>query len=153
MTTDYLNLADLKTLIIGLITGVVAFFVCVALQRYLSNRSIRSMKRRIEQSEAYKAELTNLAKSDRALLITSFQSVFLIIMLLCVIFMVETTLLLSRPGVVNSEGLALLAIWLLPIIGCFAIVRMLQQVANYPKSIEKIEAKITELKNKLLGNP
>lgn len=151
--TDYLNFADLKTLIIGLITGVVAFFVCVALQRYLSNRSIRSMKRRIEQSEAYKAELTNLAKSDRALLITSFQSVFLIIMLLCVIFMVETTLLLSRPGVVNSEGLALLAIWLLPIIGCFAIVRMLQQVANYPKSIEKIEAKITELKNKLLGNP
>ena len=68
--TDYLNWADdLKTVIIGLITGIIGFFICVGIQRYWSNRSIKSMRRRIEQSEAYKANVNNLAKSDRALLI------------------------------------------------------------------------------------
>ena len=150
--TEYLNFADLKGAIIGLITGVAVFFICGGIQRYRSNRSIKSMKRRIEQSEAYKAELTNLAKSDRALLITCFQAVFLIIGCLCLIFAVEKSFLLNpRPGVFNFEEFVLLLMWLLPFIGGYFIVRMLQQVADYPKSTEKIEEKITKLKNKLLG--
>ena len=64
--TDYLNWADLKSLFIGIIGG----FSVLGIARFWSNYSIKSMKRRIEQNEAYKENVNNLAKSDRALLIT-----------------------------------------------------------------------------------
>jgi hypothetical protein len=73
--TSYFGFNDLKTFIFGIISGVITFFICLAIQRYWSNRSIKSLKRRIEEKEAYKARLDNLARSDRALLITAFQAV------------------------------------------------------------------------------
>jgi len=65
--TSYLDFNDLKTAIIGIVGGIISFFICVAIQRYWANRSIKSLKSRIEQNEAYKAQLDNYARSDRAL--------------------------------------------------------------------------------------
>ena len=74
--TDYFDYGDLKATIIGLITGIAGFFICLGIQRYWSNHTIQSIRRRIEESETEKVKLDNLAKSDRALIIHGFQGVF-----------------------------------------------------------------------------
>jgi hypothetical protein len=150
--TDYLNFADLKTIIISIFTGVGTFFICVALQRYFSNRNIRSMKRRIEQAEAEKVKLDNLARSDRALIIHGFQGVFLMIAMVCTLFALQTAFFIKPPGeMVDARGLAQVLLWFLPALLCIGVFVGLQRVADYPKSIEKINDRITTLKNKLLG--
>jgi len=149
---DYLNWADLKTGIIGLVTGIIGFFICVGIQRYWSNHSIKSMKRRIEQNEAYKEKLDNLAKSDRALIIYGFQAVFLMTAILCMILALQTAFFIKPPDrMVDARELAQVLLWLLPALICIGIFLGLQKVADYPKSAEEIEQKIAKLKNKLLG--
>lgn len=81
---DYLNFNDLKAAIIS----ILVFFICLGIQRYWSNHIIKSVKRRIEQSEAYKANVNNLAMSDRALLIYGFQSIFGILAGIIFVFLI-----------------------------------------------------------------
>lgn len=149
---DYLNWDDLKTVLISLVTGVIGFFICVAIQRYWSNRSIKSMRRRIAEAEAYKEKLNNLAKSDRALIIYGFQGVFLMTAILCMIFALQTAFFIKPPDqMVDARELAQVLLWLLPALICIGIFLGLQKVADYPKSAEEIEQKIAKLKNKFLG--
>jgi uncharacterized membrane protein YqjE len=151
--TDYLNWADdLKTVIIGLITGIIGFFICVGIQRYWSNRSIKSMRRRIEQSEAYKANVNNLAKSDRALLIYGLQGLFTLLGLMALIFFMQIVFANVRAGRLGDElDMVLMFLWLLAGIVCVGVIVVLRDVSQYPESIDNIEKKITKLKNKLLG--
>jgi hypothetical protein len=58
MTDYYLDWADLKSLIVGIIGS----FIVLVIAHYWSKHSIKSMKRRIEKEEAYKANVNNLAK-------------------------------------------------------------------------------------------
>jgi hypothetical protein len=58
--TNYLDWADLKSVIIG----ILVFFICLGIERYWANRRVKSIRRRIEQTEAYKANINNLARSD-----------------------------------------------------------------------------------------
>src|SRR6266508_149460 len=85
---SFLGIADAKALVIGLIGGVISYFLSLAIHRYWSNRNIKSLKRRIEQNEAYKATLDDLAQSDRSLIIMGFRGVFalLVVILLFPIF-------------------------------------------------------------------
>jgi H+/gluconate symporter-like permease len=150
--TDYLNWADLKTVIIGLITGIIGFFICVGIQRYWSNRSIKSMKRRIEQNEAYKANVNNLAKSDRALLIYGLQGLFAVLCLMACIFFMQVAFAIGRAGrLVDELDLVLMFLWLMVGIACVGVIVVLRDVSKYPESIDNIEKRITKLKNKLLG--
>ena len=147
--TEYLNFNDLKAVIIGLITGIVGFFICVGIQRYWSNRSIKSLKRRIEENEAYKAGLDNLARSDRALITTAFQGVFGILALICIVVVLQIFFLFG-PLMEPVTALAYILIWSLPTLLCMGIIRTLQDIRNHPQSLEKIEKRIMKLKNKFL---
>ena len=149
---DYLNWDDLKTVIIGLITGVIGGLIVLGIARYWSNRSIKSMKRRIEQSEAYKANVNNLAKSDRALLIYGLQGLFAVLCLMACIFFMQVAFAIGRAGrLVDELDLVLMFLWLLAGIACVGVVMVLRDVSKYPESIDNIEKRITKLKNKLLG--
>ncbi len=147
-----IGLADLKTVLISLVTGVVAFFLCVAIQRYWSNYSIKSMKRRIAVAEAEKATLDELAKSDRAIVVFGFQSIFALFALICIVFVIQTILLSPGQGdVSNIAALTIVLVWIMLILVSLSLALLIQKVGKYPKSSSKIEDKITRLKSKLLG--
>jgi hypothetical protein len=143
--TNYFNFGDLKSLLLGIIGGLLV----LGIQRYWSNRSMKSLKRRIEEKEAYKARLDNLARSDRALLITGVQAVLAVLACICGIVVIQFLLLLRHIEFLNT--LVFVLLWLLPILLCMGIVKMLEDIQNHPQSLERIEKKTTKLKNKLLG--
>ena len=147
--TEYLSWDDLKTVIISLITGVMGFFICVGIQRYWSNRSIKSMRHRIEQNEAYKANVNNLAKSDRALLIYGLQGLFTILGLMALIFFMQIAIV--RAGRSDELDMVLMFLWLLAGVACVGVILVLRDVSKYPESIDNIEKRITKLKSRLLG--
>ena len=138
------DLNDLKTAIISI--GV--FFICVAIQRYWSKRNIKSLKRQIDETEAYKARLNNLARSDRALLIMGFQAVLGIVMIVCCIGVIEIALLMVQTQILLT--LMHILLWSIPIVVCIALLKTLQDVRDHPQAQERLERKVTELKNKLL---
>jgi hypothetical protein len=146
--TDYLDWVDPETIITNLITGVIGGLIVLGIARYWSNRSIRSIKRRIEQTEASKTKLDNLARSDRALIIYGFQGVSAII---CIMSLIVCLHLMIDTPPVTLRMLIVVILWFIPALLSMGIVFGLQQIADYPKSIEKIEQRITKLKNKLLG--
>jgi hypothetical protein len=143
---NFLGIADVKALIIGLIGGVISYFLSLGIHRYWSNRNVKSLKRRIEQNEAYKAQLDDLAQSDRSLIIMGFEGVFallLVIILLPIFF-----LLLGGFG---SLVLITMLVCLIPALVAAGLFKSFRDVREYPKSTKRIEERITKLKNKLLG--
>ena len=145
--TNYLEWADLKSLVIGILGG----FIVLGIARYWSTRSIKSLRRRIEQSEAYKANVNNLAKSDRALLIYGLEGLFGILALIILLFVVQMILPVTRSSSLNDGDIVLALLWLLPGLACIGAIMILHDVSQYPQSIEKIDNRITKLKNKMLG--
>jgi hypothetical protein len=146
--TDYLNWADFKSLIIGIIGG----FGVLGIARFWSNYSIKSMKRRIEQNEAYKENVNNLAKSDRALLIYGLQGLFTLLGLMALTFFMQIVFANVRAGRLGDEwDMLLMFLWLLPGIVCVGVIVVLRDVRQYPESIDNIEKRITKLKSKVLG--
>jgi len=139
-----LNFGDLKTAIIGVIGG----FIVLGIQRYWLNQSVKSLKRRIEETETYKANVNNLAKSDRALLIMAFQAVFLMVAVICCIVIIQLLFLFGKQEF--PFALICVLLWSLPVLVCFAVVKTLRDVHDYPQSLTTIEEKITKLKNKYL---
>ena len=142
---DYLNFNDLKSLIIGVVGG----FLVLGFHRYYSNFTIKNVARRLKETEAQRAQLDNLAKSDRALLIKCFQGVFTIFGIICMTICMH--ILLSEPGLTLGM-FVLVLLWFIPSVACIGIVYGLQQVADYPKSTKQFDARIAKLKEKLLGN-
>jgi hypothetical protein len=148
-----LGFADLKTIIISLITGIGAYFLSLAIHRYWSNRSIKSMRRRIEENEAYKANLNNLAKSDRALLIRGFEGVFALLCLMNVLFALQPMLVhLYEGSPLNVMELAVIFLWLLGAIVSIGLLNLMRDVSEYPTSTERIDKIISKLKAKFLGD-
>jgi hypothetical protein len=122
------------------------------IQHYLSNRNIKSLNRRIKESEAQKVKLDNLAKSDRALIIHCFQGVFAMIAILCLILALQTPFFINRdPEVLDLRPVAQILLWFIPTLVCIAMVWTLQRVADYPKSLEKIDERIANLRDRLSG--
>jgi hypothetical protein len=146
--TEYIDFKDLKAALIG----IIVFFICVGIQRYWSNRSIKNMRWRIELAEAEKAHLANLATSEKALLIMGLQGIFAILGLMCLIFFFQTV----QSAVLRGEGsnpytMLILFLWgTITMLSMYASDQM-KKVGKYPGSLESIDKRIQRLKNKLLG--
>jgi hypothetical protein len=144
--TDYLDFSDLKAFLIGLL-GSATWYL---LYRAWSNHSVKSIARRIKESEAEKIKLDNLAKSDRALIIYGFQAVFAILALLFIILGFHPILATKElHDLLNGREILQLGIWLIACLLCIGVVMTFQQIADYPKSMEKIDEKITKLREKI----
>jgi uncharacterized membrane protein YbhN (UPF0104 family) len=132
--TDYLDFSDLKAFLIGLL-GSATWYL---LYRAWSNHSVKSIARRIKESEAEKIKLDNLAKSDRALIIHGFQAVFAILALLFIILGFHPILATKElHDLLNGREILQLGIWLIASLLCIGVVMTFQQIADYPKSMEK----------------
>ena len=142
----------IEPIVVGVISGILTSIICFAAVRYWSNRSIKRLTRRIQESEAEKIKLDNLAKSDRALIILGFQGVFAMIAILCMILALQTSFFMNPdPEVLDLRGLGQLLLWFIPTLVCVAIIWTLQKVEDYPKSREKIDERIAKLRDKLFG--
>jgi H+/gluconate symporter-like permease len=141
---------NLKTAIIDLVIGIIGGLIVLGTHRYWSNRSIRSLTRRINENEAYKTQLNNLASSDRALFILAFQLVFAVLAVICAVFAWHDVILYESVDFLAA--LMRVLIWSLPVLLCVGIMKTLQDVREHPQSLERIEKRITKLKDKLLGH-
>jgi hypothetical protein len=66
-------------------------------------------------------------------------------------FALQTLIFVGPPGFINLSDVPLVLLWLIPTLVCIAIVKALQNVADYPKSAEKIEQRVAKLRDKLSG--
>lgn len=138
--------------LISLGIGVAGYFLSLLIHRLWSKISMTETQRRLNEYEAEKAKLDNLSKSDRALIIHGFQAIFAVFALVFVVFGFQTILATKELGEpLNGREILQLAIWVMSSLLCIGAARSFQKIADHPKSLEKIDAKITKLKNKLLG--
>jgi sterol desaturase/sphingolipid hydroxylase (fatty acid hydroxylase superfamily) len=135
--------------------SAIGTLVILGIVRYWSNRSIKSMKRRIEDAEAQKAQINNLAKSDRAVLLYGFGSLFGLVFLVSIAILFSEVMLLEVfLGEMNSNlaGIVVTVMWGIPLLASVYSGIVIKRVHDYPNSVETFDKKITKLKNKLLGN-
>jgi hypothetical protein len=149
--TDYLDFNDLK----AVVTNIVCSVGVLVAYRYWSNWSIKSLNRRVQQAEARKTLVENLAKSERAVLVFGFQTLFLILGLVCMVSAGQTIFLLDQ---VNGEMpldlgviMSFILLWGLPALVALSSSLLIKQVHDYPASLEIFEKKIERLKNRLRG--
>jgi len=58
---------------------------------------------------------------------------------------------LHEGGPMNITEIAIVFLWLLGGLASIGLVKLMRDVRQYPESIEKLENRITKLKNKLLS--
>jgi len=151
--TDYLYLgwADLKTIVISLLTGIIGGLIVLGINRYWSNRSIKSLNRRIRQAEAQKILVEDLAKSERAVLLIGFQYLFALMAFVCVSFVVQVLILSLRASGLDLLDLAAILFWIIPTIISIYIASLMKNVSEHPKSLKIFETKIEKLRSNLRG--
>ena len=145
--TDYVDYGDLKTIFLSLLVCV----IWAVIVRTWSNYSLRSIRRRIEESETSKLKLDNIANSDRALIIQGFQALLGVIAIVCMMLALQALIFLGPPGLLALRNLPLVFLWLVPTLVCVGVIITLQQVRDWPKAAEKIDKRIAKLKEKLSG--
>ena len=72
-------LAHLRSIVIGVISGVILIAVSYVARRYWTHRTLKSMRRSLEYAEARKAHLDDISKSDRSPSIFGFTILFALI--------------------------------------------------------------------------
>jgi hypothetical protein len=74
------------------------------------------------------------------------------IAILCLILALQTPFFINRdPEVLDLRPVAQILLWFIPTLVCIAMVWTLQRVADYPKSLEKIDERIANLRDRLSG--
>jgi hypothetical protein len=136
----------IEEIVRGIIVPIIVFFLCQVILRYWNNANIKRMRRRIEEVEAQKAMLDELAKSERAVLLLGFQGLFGLLAIMNLIF-VLVMLAVHPPD--DPIGFLRAFWWLMPAGIASYLTYLMQRVAEYPRSAEQIEKKIAELKSKL----
>jgi uncharacterized membrane protein YqjE len=149
--TDYLDFNDLKTVIIGVVSGVLTWFICLGISRYWSNHSIKSLNRRIQEAEAQKLLVEDLAKSERAVLLMGFRVLFGLLALICLVVMIHIVLMvpLRRYFPVHELTPVFLFLWGVVALLALYFADLVKKVGEYPKSLETFETKIERLRSKL----
>lgn len=142
---DYFDFGDLKALLMGILGTA----IWLAIAGTWSNYSVKSIKRRIEESETGKVKLENLSKSDRALIIQGFQAVLGVIAIVCMMLALQALIFVGPPGLLDLRNLPLVFLWLSPTLVCVGVIITFQQVRDWPKAAEKIDKRIAKLKEKL----
>jgi hypothetical protein len=136
--------------LISLGIGVTGYFLSLLIHRLWLRISVTEAQRRLKDYEAEKAKLNNLSRSDRALIIYGFQAVFAAFALLFVVLAFQMILVHKELGdTLNGREILQLAIWILASLLCIGAATTFQRIADYPKSLEKIDEKITKLRAKI----
>jgi hypothetical protein len=135
----------------GIISGIMTFFVLRAGARYWARYTLRGMRRRLEYAEAKKAQLDDLAKSDRSILLFAFGAIFVILAMISIAAIATTVFSVLEEGPSFARILSG-AIWLFVAAISFSFAILFKQLREYPESARTVEQKISDIKRKLLGN-
>lgn len=143
--------ADLRSYVTGLLSGISGTIIILLIRHYWTRQTIKSMKRRLEQAEAYKAGIEYMTKSDRAVLLHGFITLLAFFgVLSCTIVVSILYFFMREDGAILPPPAFLLSlIWLVVAVFCFAIARCFKQVSEYPESIKALNRKISEIRRKL----
>jgi len=129
--------SDLRALVIGVFGSVIAWFVCGALKRYWSYRTVRSIQKNIKLLENEKLLIENLAQSDRSVLLHSFRTLFWVIAIGCSAFSLRpvTSLLNKTSDAIDRIVLmALLSMLMISLL----FFQTLKKADNRDESVETI---------------
>jgi hypothetical protein len=66
-------------------------------------------------------------------------------------FLIQIIFAVKRAGMLDGLDMVLILLWFAAGAVCIGVIMVLRDVSQYPESTEKIEKRITKLKNKLLG--
>ena len=77
-----------------------------------------------------------------------FQAIFALVIIICCTMFLYLSVI-DQP-IQLFPTLILVLLLAIPILLCAGLLKTLEDVRNHPQSLEKLERKITELKNKLL---
>jgi sterol desaturase/sphingolipid hydroxylase (fatty acid hydroxylase superfamily) len=78
------SMSDLRSLLIGIIGGIVVYYATRGINRYLARRTIRGRQRQIKQLTQELQLLERLGLTDRSLLLFAFRMLFPMIALAAV---------------------------------------------------------------------
>jgi hypothetical protein len=67
---------------------------------------------------------------------------------MCGIVVLQFSLLLGPIELLTT--LVFLLLWSIPVLLCVGVIKMLQDIRDHPQSVERLEKRITKLKDKLL---
>jgi uncharacterized membrane protein YqjE len=137
----------LSVVVVGLLINLASAYIKPVLDAVLGFLSVRELNQQIKRAEGEMDQLDNYAKSEKAILVLGFKSLFA---LLAIVSLMAVMLIAIQPA---PDLLMVLTILTLVVVAAISIVLagLLQQVSEYPKSRERIEKKIAELKRRLPG--
>lgn len=135
----------LSVVVVGLFLNVASAYLKPALDAFFGFLSARSLNQQIKRAEAEMAQLDRYAKSDKAILIVGFKSIFVLLALVSLLFIFLTTI----PPAHELFRILTIFVWLVVAAISITLADLFQKVSEYPKSREKIEKRIEELKKKL----
>jgi len=141
----YFDYGDVKALIIGVIGGLLV----IAIQRYWSDRSLKSLQRRIERAESQKRNLDFLWENEAYTLLRGFNFLFQWMVLVSAIVAADVALRILDPSMPKLRAIIMVFLW--GVAGGSALyLRMaFGKLVNYPISSKKLEEKIARLKEVL----
>ena len=148
METEFFTLRWwLSVVVVGLLINLASAYIKPILDAVLGFLSVRELNQQIKRAEGEMAQLDNYAKSEKAILVLGFKSLFA---LLAIVSLMAVMLIAIQPA---PDLLMVLTILTLVVVAAISVVLagLLQQVSEYPKSRERIEKKIAKLKRKLPG--
>jgi membrane protein required for beta-lactamase induction len=87
------------------------------------------------------------SKSNRDLIIYGLQAVFVVIAILCIMFVLQTLLFVGLLDYLTS-GLPVVLLWLIPALVCIGVIITLRHVHDWPAAVEKIDKRIPKLEEK-----
>jgi uncharacterized membrane protein YbhN (UPF0104 family) len=147
---DYVTATDLKAVVIGVISSVIVIAVERVARWYWMRRTLKGMQRRLKYAEAKKAQLDDLASSDRSILILGFSGLFGLTFIVAISVVGYTVLSVPEHGF-SPTWLLVAAVALMTALASLSIFIVFNQLREYPGSVQRFEKTISEIRRKLTG--
>jgi hypothetical protein len=139
------DINDLKALALGIVGGLIVWII----QIWWSNRSIKSLHRRIERAELRKKMYTDIGETDRSLL---FMGVVMILTLFGFVSLGFAIHVLHSWFLPHEKLVAMLFQAVMGLAGAALALRFMfamYAAENYPTTVERLDKKIARLKEKI----
>jgi len=148
MDTALLN--DLRSLAIGILGGVITFYLIKAIERYASRRIVRSRKRQLEQVQVELKLLEKLGSTDRAVLVFGFQLLFPLLAIISLSIAVSSFLALVH-GSADAKTVIDIMVW-----SCVGIVSwwastVFKKLEDPQPTLDGLRQRIRELQDEREG--
>ena len=101
---------DLRALAIGILGGLVTYYLVKAINWYVARRIVRSRKRQLEQVQAELKLLEKLGSTDRAVLVFGFKLIFPLLAIISLSF-ASTSFLALAVGYSDIKTLIDTIVW------------------------------------------